>query len=83
MPPTPHPRQVGSFLAFRPASGAFEANPPFVPALVVAMAAHMLALLTAAERRGRALLFAVCVGASAAMRRDEAPRTRAPRRRAG
>ena len=63
---------MGSFLGFRPSRGAFEANPPFVPALVVAMAGHMRALLEAAERGGRPLLFALCVGASSAMKRDAA-----------
>ena len=51
---------LGSFLAFTPRQGSYEANPPFVPALVVAMAAHMAALLEAAEHGGRALLFALC-----------------------
>ena len=63
---------VGSFLTFRPSQGAFEANPPFVPALVVAMADHMRSLLEAAEQGGRPLLFALCVGASSSMKRDAA-----------
>ena len=54
------------------AEGAFEANPPFVPALVVARAAHMRALLDAAEAAGKPLLFATVVGSSAAMRRSAA-----------
>ena len=70
--PDPNPNQVGSFLDFRPSQGAFEANPPFVPALVVAMADHMRALLEAAEQGGRPLLFALCVGASSSMKRDAA-----------
>jgi len=63
---------LGSFLAFRPASGAFEANPPFVPLVVDAMCAHFEALLSHAESANSPLLFAVVVGASAALRRHAA-----------
>ena len=36
---------LGSFFHFRPREGSFEANPPFVPAVVEAMAKHIEALL--------------------------------------
>ena len=39
----------GSFFSFRPASGAFLANPPFVPATVLAMAARIDELLADAD----------------------------------
>jgi hypothetical protein len=66
---------VGSFLDFSPKDGSFEANPPFVPYLIDAMARHMEQLLRIAEDSeggSRPLLFAVIVGASAALRRDAA-----------
>ena len=63
---------VGSFLDLRPTEGSFEANPPFAPELILAMAAHMQALLESAEASAKPLLFAVFVGASAALRRHEA-----------
>lgn len=63
---------LGSFLDFSPTEGSFEANPPFAPALVVAMAAHMQRLLRRAERNARPLLFAVVVGSSSAMKASEA-----------
>ena len=63
---------LGSFLDFSPAEGCFEANPPFAPALVVAMATHMQRLLRRAERNARPLLFAVVVGSSSAMKASEA-----------
>lgn len=45
---------LGSFFAFRPAAGSFEANPPFDKALVKRMAAHMFQLLdTTKVRLGR------------------------------
>jgi len=37
---------VGSFFTFRPTSGAYEANPPFIPELITAMAKHMENLLS-------------------------------------
>eukprot|EP00967_Tisochrysis_lutea_P080285 scaffold110165_cov29-Tisochrysis_lutea.AAC.1 len=63
---------IGSFFDFRPQQGSFEANPPFVPALVSAMTEHMRSLLDAAEQRNAPLLFATIVGASAGMRRSDA-----------
>ncbi|KAF0694224.1 Aste57867_14883 [Aphanomyces stellatus] len=40
----------GSFFDFRPASGCFEANPPFVPSLIAKMAEHMTDCLTKAAK---------------------------------
>lgn len=51
----------GSFFAFRPLAGAFEANPPFVNATMLAMARHIIALLDAAAAAGSSLLFFVIV----------------------
>ena len=54
----------GSFFAFRPASGAFLANPPFVPATVLAMAARIDELLAAADagtERRQQLTFVVII----------------------
>merc|ERR1712078_693722 len=39
---------LGNFLNFRPRRGAFEANPPFAPAVLAAMRLHMHSLLAAA-----------------------------------
>ena len=63
---------VGSFLRFEPDEGSFEANPPFAPNLIEGMCRHMGRLLTRAEAAGKALLFVVIVGASAALRRHSA-----------
>ena len=63
---------VGSFLSTHPLEGSFEANPPFAPALIEAMSAHMERLLGAAEAAARPLLFVIIVGASAALRRHVA-----------
>ena len=52
---------LGSFFDFYPAEGSFEANPPFVDSLVMRMVNHMTRLLSAAERKGGALSFAVIV----------------------
>ena len=52
---------AGSFLGYWPRSGAFLANPPFVPSLVSRMAAHMAQLLEAANTAGGLLLFIVVV----------------------
>ena len=49
---------LGSFFAFRPAEGSFQANPPFDDATIGAMAAHMDALLAASARP---LSFAVVI----------------------
>eukprot|EP00951_Prasinocladus_malaysianus_P017748 scaffold140340_cov39-Prasinocladus_malaysianus.AAC.1 len=51
---------VGSFFDFCPSGGSFEANPPFVPELMSAMARHMEALLQAASQ---ALSFVVVIPA--------------------
>lgn len=40
---------AGSFFRFRALHGSYEVNPPFVPAVMDAAAAHLLALLAAAE----------------------------------
>ena len=63
---------LGSFLDLRPESGAFEANPPFVPLVIDAMCEHMEQLLSNAESKSAPLLFAVVVGASAALKRHAA-----------
>ena len=63
---------IGSFLSFRPRRGSYEANPPFAPLLITAMAAHLDALLTRADAAGEPLLFVVVVGAGSAARKSEA-----------
>ena len=64
---------VGSFFALAPGlEGSFEANPPFAPRMIEAMVEHMNTLLTHARTHKRPLLFAVIVGASAALQRDPA-----------
>ena len=40
---------LGSFFSFRPTSGSYEANPPFVPEFMSAMTEHMEALLKKAK----------------------------------
>lgn len=50
---------AGSFFGFAPTKGAYELNPPFVPALLDRAASHALALIAAAEAAGSALTFAV------------------------
>ena len=52
---------VGSFFDFRPRCGALVANPPFVPAVVARMAAHMEALLDEAASAATHLLFVVVI----------------------
>ena len=52
---------LGSFFRFRPREGSFEANPPFVPLVILRMAEHMDALLDAAQRAARALSFVVII----------------------
>jgi phosphorylated CTD-interacting factor 1 len=56
-----HFGSVGSFFDFWPTEGSFEANPPFVPEVMLAAIRHAEALLDAAERAGRALSFAFVV----------------------
>ncbi len=63
---------LGSFFRFAPREGCYQANPPFAPALIGAMAEHMERLLRAAQAANKPLLFAVVVGASASLRRHEA-----------
>ena len=43
----------GSFFSFRPKHGSFEANPPFVPEVMLAAVRHAEALLTASEAKAR------------------------------
>ena len=52
---------AGSFFSYWPRSGAFLANPPFVPSLVSRMAEHLGELLEAASAAGGLLLFVVVV----------------------
>jgi len=52
---------VGSFFKFRPKSGAFEANPPFVPEVIEKMHKHIAELLGDAESHGRSLTFVVII----------------------
>ena len=59
---------LGSWFGVRPAAGSFELNPPFVEPLVLSLCDHLEALLARADARGRALAFAVVVGANAAAR---------------
>jgi len=49
---------VGSFFEFKPDQGAYEANPPFVPEVIDAMADHMEQLLGATKKP---LMFVVIV----------------------
>ena len=51
----------GSFFRARPQSGAFLANPPFDPPLVLSMASHMQSLLDEADQHGRHLAFIVVI----------------------
>ncbi|CAE8603869.1 unnamed protein product [Polarella glacialis] len=52
----------GSFFQFRPLSGSFAANPPFVHSIMDAMADHLTDLLQASASKGdHALSFAVFV----------------------
>lgn len=46
---------AGSFFRFSALHGSYEVNPPFVPAVMDAAAAHMLALLAAAEASNQVL----------------------------
>ena len=41
---------LGSFFDFKPTSGCFEANPPFVPELISKMTTHMSTLLTSTKQ---------------------------------
>jgi phosphorylated CTD-interacting factor 1 len=50
---------VGSFFGAKPRRGAYLANPPFVPAIVEAMARRMAKLLNIASRTGERLTFVV------------------------
>ena len=59
----------GSFAAFEPSCGSLQLNPPFVPAIIDAMAERVIALLSAAQRAGAPLTFTIvlpgwtdCVG---------------------
>ena len=59
----------GSFAAFEPSCGSLQLNPPFVPAIIDAMAERVIALLSAAQRAGAPLAFTIvlpgwtdCVG---------------------
>ena len=49
----------GSFTRFAPARGSYEANPPFVDALIDDMATRLLALLDTAQAADEPLCFAV------------------------
>mmetsp|Transcript_19935 Transcript_19935/g.35426 ORF Transcript_19935/g.35426 Transcript_19935/m.35426 type:complete len:473 (-) Transcript_19935:581-1999(-) len=53
----------GSFFAFEPNEGSFEANPPFVDETVALMAKHMFKLLKRSEKKGLSLRFIVIVPA--------------------
>jgi phosphorylated CTD-interacting factor 1 len=52
---------AGSFFGFSPTKGAYELNPPFVPALLDRAASRALALTAAAEAAGSALTFAIAL----------------------
>ena len=52
---------AGSFFAVQPRQGAFLANPPFAPELVLAMAERMAAALAAADQAKRCLTFVVVI----------------------
>ena len=49
----------GSFAAFAPSCGSMQLNPPFVPAIIDAMAERVIALLSAAQRAGAPLAFTI------------------------
>jgi len=51
----------GSFWNFRPTSGSFQANPPFVPCIMASMADQLEALLAHAESVSAPLSFAVFI----------------------
>jgi hypothetical protein len=53
---------VGSFFSFQPSEGSFEANPPFVPDLILRMAEHMHKLLLRADGSGGSVCD--CTGAA-------------------
>ena len=52
---------VGSFFSFTPRKGSFEANPPFVPDVMLAAVRHAEALLEAAEAATNPLSFVFVV----------------------
>ncbi len=60
---------LASFLHFRPRTGSFALNPPFVGDLILRTAEHCDALLRSAAAAGRALAFVIVVGASDVARR--------------
>lgn len=51
----------GSFWSFQPTSGSFQANPPFVPCIMDAMADRLESLLVSAEAKSAPLSFAVFI----------------------
>jgi hypothetical protein len=58
-------RNVDLLLFLHP-TGSFEVNPPFVEAMYLAVAEHCTELLAAADAHGKALTFAIIVGATEA-----------------
>ena len=52
---------VGSFFDFAPTCGSFEANPPFVPEVMLAAVHHAEGLIEKAEASGEALSFCFIV----------------------
>ena len=58
-----HFGSLGSFFDFHPSEGSFEANPPFVPEVMLKAVEHAEALLQRAEAAGRALSFCFVVPA--------------------
>jgi hypothetical protein len=57
----------GSFFDFYPHEGSFEANPPFVPEIIIAMCNHMTKLLAASQAP---LSFTIIVGTSPTLQLD-------------
>ena len=51
----------GSFFNFHPRQGSFQANPPFVDSVILAMAKHMEELLTISDAESLPLSFVVIV----------------------
>ena len=63
---------LGSFFAFHPERGSYTLNPPFIPEVIVGLAAHCEKLLSQAAEADEALSFVIIVGANEAARNDPA-----------
>ncbi|MAS05724.1 MAG: hypothetical protein CL534_13720 [Ahrensia sp.] len=54
---------MGSFFKFRPSTGSFESNPPFVNDVMTANVKHIVGLLDAAATSKKPLSFIIVVPA--------------------